>query len=144
MASETRAPRRSRNLKKKFVLLRWCDRLRVPRTASMRSLEAAGRVKDIEFPNNSTTEHVRELLLNSFGNHLNAADVDRLHFYKTVASSNLLDLAGTAEEMHGQRLKTTFQNRSKVFMRLLLDSNGSVTAPQVDSGDAIVDTGIVS
>ncbi|KAK2549214.1 hypothetical protein P5673_030441 [Acropora cervicornis] len=42
--------------------------------------------------------------------------------------------------MHGQRLKTTFQNRSKVFMRLLLDSNGSVTAPQVDSGDAIVDT----
>ncbi|KAK2566142.1 hypothetical protein P5673_009589 [Acropora cervicornis] len=108
--------------------------------ASMRSLEAAGRVKDIEFPNNSTTEHVRELLLNSFGNHLNAADVDRLHFYKTVASSNLLDLAGRAEEMHWQRLKTTFQNRSKVFMRLLLDSNGSVIAPQVDSGDAIVDT----
>ena len=45
--------------------------------ASMRSLEAAGRVKDIEFRNNSTTEHVRELLLNSFRNFLNAADVDR-------------------------------------------------------------------
>ena len=45
--------------------------------ASMRSLEAVGRVKDIEFPNNSTTAHVRESLLNSFGNYLNAADADR-------------------------------------------------------------------
>ena len=72
-----RAHHDDQEIRKKIVLPRWCDRLTVPRKASMRSLEAAGRVKDIEFPNNSTTEHVRELLLNSFGNYLNAADVDR-------------------------------------------------------------------
>ena len=44
----------------------------------------------------------------------------RLHYSDIEVSSNILDLAGTAEEMHGQRLKTIFQNRSKAFMRLSL------------------------
>lgn len=57
---------RSRNIKRTFVLLRNEDELRVPRASTLKILNDSGRVKDVEFSNNATSQHICELLSNSF------------------------------------------------------------------------------
>ena len=68
---------RSRNVKRTFVLLREDDRTRVPNSSTVRSLEQSGRVKELEFTNNATSEHISELLVNAFGNFLNNSNLNR-------------------------------------------------------------------
>ena len=68
---------RSRNVKRTFVLLREDDITRVPNSATIRSLEQSGRVKELEFTNNASSEHISELLMNAFGNFLNNSNLNR-------------------------------------------------------------------
>lgn len=73
---DSRKPR-SRNLSRTFVLLRSEDSDgRVPRPAMMKTLKASGRVKEIEFGNNATSEHVTVLVLHAFGQ-LNDSNMSR-------------------------------------------------------------------
>lgn len=73
---DSRKPR-SRNLSRTFVLLRSEDSDgRVPRPATMKTLETSGRVKEIEFGNNATSEHVTVLVLHAFGQ-LNDSNMSR-------------------------------------------------------------------
>lgn len=58
-------------------MLRWCDPLRIPRTQLTRALESTGRIREVDFPNNATSQHICEILVNSFGNHLNAHETTR-------------------------------------------------------------------
>ena len=58
--------RRARTMKRTFILLRWADRLRVPRAADFASLESGGRVKEITFSNNSTIGHIADMLKLNF------------------------------------------------------------------------------
>ena len=58
--------RRARTMKRTFILLRWADRLRVPRAADFASLESGGRVKEITFNNNSTMVHIVDMLKHNF------------------------------------------------------------------------------
>ncbi|KAJ7394666.1 hypothetical protein OS493_000487 [Desmophyllum pertusum] len=115
-------------MKRTFVLLRWCDPLRVPRAPEMRSLQATGRVREIEFPNNVTSETVKEMLLNKFSNHLNADEASRLLFYKGVGTSNLLTHAGTMNDMCGQAMRR-YRSTSKVYMRISPDGDNSGNSP---------------
>ena len=61
-----RRPRRTRNLKRVFVLLRSGEDLRVPRAADLRVMAASGRVKELEFSRNHSCDTIKELLYNSF------------------------------------------------------------------------------
>ena len=65
-AQARQARRRTRTLKRVFVLLRSEDELRVPRPAQLRALDACGRVKELEFASNHTCQHIKELLTNAF------------------------------------------------------------------------------
>ena len=69
--------RRSRSVKRTFVLLRFCDFLRVPRSNVVRALESSGRIKEIEFNNNSTSAAIEDTLLNNFRDHLRREDLNR-------------------------------------------------------------------
>lgn len=78
MANNGRKKTRTRDIEKVFVLLRSEDAQdRVPSAGVWRTLEAAGRIQSMSFQNNATTQHVVELLLNSFANHLNPQNVNR-------------------------------------------------------------------
>ena len=71
------ATRRSRTLQRKFVLLRFCDSLRVPRANVLRTLESSGRIKDISFSNDATAAHIQDTLLHNFSNHLTRENISR-------------------------------------------------------------------
>ena len=70
-------PTRSRNLTRKFVLLRWVDPLRVPPARAIDALERSGRVKEVVFANNSTNAHMTELLVHAFRQQLAVGDLPR-------------------------------------------------------------------
>ena len=73
---DARKPR-ARNLSRTFVLLRSEDSNgRVPRPAALKTLEASGRIKEIEFSNNATSQHVTELIVNAFSQ-LNESNMSR-------------------------------------------------------------------
>ena len=77
-ALSTSGTKRSRNMKRSFrVLLRFCDLLRVPRPNIQRVLESTGRVKELEFPNNSSTANLQDIVLTAFSQHLNTRQVSR-------------------------------------------------------------------
>ena len=77
-ALSTSGTKRSRNMKRSFrVLLRFCDLLRVPRPNIQRVLESTGRVKELEFPNNSSTANLQDIVLTAFSQHLNRRQVSR-------------------------------------------------------------------
>ena len=65
------------SFKRSFVLLRFCDLLRVPRPNIQRVLESTGRVKELEFPNNSTTANLQDIVLTAFSQHLNRRQASR-------------------------------------------------------------------
>ena len=69
--------RRSRSMKRSFILLRYCDQLKVPRPNIQRVLESSGRVTQLEFPNNSSTANLQEIVLNGFRQHLNSREASR-------------------------------------------------------------------
>jgi len=73
----SRSTSRSRNLKRKFILLRWVDPFKVPSNRTSDVLERSGRIKEVVFSNNSTNEHVSELVLHAFQQHLVADDIPR-------------------------------------------------------------------
>ena len=68
---------RSRNVKRTFVLLREGDVTWDPNSATIRSLEQSRRVKELEFTNNASSEHISELVMNAFGNFINTSNVSR-------------------------------------------------------------------
>lgn len=57
---------RMRLVARTFVLLRDEDLLRVPTAAVRRTLEDAGRVREVQFANNCTNQYMQELLANRF------------------------------------------------------------------------------
>ena len=57
---------RMRSVSRTFVLLRDEDPLRVPTPVTRRMLEDAGRIREVQFANNCTNQHLEELLANSF------------------------------------------------------------------------------
>ena len=63
-----RRPRRTRNLKRVFVLLRSGEELRVPRAADLRVMAASGRVKELEFSRNHSCETIKELCTTASNN----------------------------------------------------------------------------
>ena len=71
---------RSRNVKRTVVLLRDDDELRVPERQRLKNLQDSDRIKEIEFSNNATSQHISEILLNSFANFLTQADLPRWGF----------------------------------------------------------------
>lgn len=71
---------RARNVKRTVVLLRNNDELRVPGKQKLKNLQDSGRIKEIDFSNNATSEHIGEILLNSFANFLTQADLRRWDF----------------------------------------------------------------
>ena len=65
-------------MKRSFrVLLRFCDLLRVPRPNIQRVLKSTGRVKELEFPKNSSTANLQDIVLTAFSQHLNRRQVSR-------------------------------------------------------------------
>ena len=76
-AMSTSGTRWSRNMKRSFVLLRFCDLLRVPRPNIQRVLKSTGRVKELEFPNNSSTANYQDIVLTAFSQHLNRRQASR-------------------------------------------------------------------
>lgn len=69
---------RTRNVGKDFILLRTEDTSkRKPSKGALVALEACGRVKRIQFSNNATSDHVAEILLEKFPNHINRGNIDR-------------------------------------------------------------------
>ena len=77
-ALSTSGTKRSRNMKRSFrVLLRFCDLLRVPRPNIQRVLKSTGRVKELEFPNNSSTANLQDIVLTAFSQHLNRRQVSK-------------------------------------------------------------------
>ena len=77
MSPNNDAAKRSRSMKRCFVLLRFCDILKVPRPNVQRVLESSGHCKELEFLNNSTTSAIQELLTAAFQPHLNRDDASR-------------------------------------------------------------------
>ena len=69
--------RRSRTMKRTFIFLRSDDTLEVPKATELHALESSGRIKEIEFTNNSTSQAIGEMLVNSFSNKLRASDLPR-------------------------------------------------------------------
>lgn len=69
--------RRTRSMKRTFVLLRFCDSLRVPRPNIARTIESSGRSIDLEFANNATTATIQDMLVHKLQPHLNRADASR-------------------------------------------------------------------
>ena len=69
MSTNNKATKRSRSMKR-FVLLRFCDRLKVPSPNVQRVLESSGHSKELEFLNNSTNLAIQELLTAAFQPHL--------------------------------------------------------------------------
>ena len=62
---DARKPR-TRNLSRTFVLLRSEDSNgRIPRAATLQTLKASGQIKEIEFSNNATSQHITELIMNA-------------------------------------------------------------------------------
>ena len=77
MSTNNETSMRSRAMKRCFVLLRFCDTLKVPRQNVQRVLESSGRSKELEFLNNSTTSAIQELLTAAFQPHLNRDEASR-------------------------------------------------------------------
>ena len=77
-ALSTSGTRRSRNMKRSFrVLQRFCDLLRVPRPSIQRVVKSTGRVKALEFPNNSSTANLQDIVLTAFSQRLNRRQVSK-------------------------------------------------------------------
>ena len=53
-------------MKRSFILLRREDNMRAPRPTLLRTLQSCGRVRELNFANNSTRGVIQELLWNSF------------------------------------------------------------------------------
>ena len=66
---------RSRTMKRTFILLRADYPLSVPKVPELHALESSGRIKEIEFTNNSTSQAIGEMLINSFPNKLRTSDL---------------------------------------------------------------------
>lgn len=64
-------------MKRVFVLLRFCDRLKAPRQNIYRVLESSGRVQELEFSNSATTQSIQDMLVHSFRQQLDRADTSR-------------------------------------------------------------------
>lgn len=77
MSGQDSSRRRARNVKRTVVLLRNDDDLRVPEKQKLKTLQDSGRIKEIEFCNNATSESIGEILLNSFSNFLTPAELPR-------------------------------------------------------------------
>lgn len=71
---------RSRNVKRTIVLLSDDDELRVPERQRLKNLQDSGRIKEIEFSNNATSQHIGEILVNLLANFLTQADLPRWGF----------------------------------------------------------------
>lgn len=68
---------RKRNLTRTFVLLRPEDEVAVPRDSEFRILEGSGRIKEVEFTNNATSQQIGEVLITAFPNMLKNSDLPR-------------------------------------------------------------------
>ena len=77
MSGQEFSRRRARNLKRTVVLLRNDDDLRVPEKQKLKTLQDSGRIKEIEFSNNATSQSIDEILVNSFSNFLTPAELPR-------------------------------------------------------------------
>ena len=77
MSTNNEATKRSRSMKRSFVLLRFCDALKVPRPNVQRVLEGSGHCKELEFLNNYTASAIQELLSAAFQPHLKRDEVSR-------------------------------------------------------------------
>ena len=77
MSGQDSSRRRARNVKRTVVLLRNGDDLRVPEKQKLKTLQDSGRIKEIEFSNNATSESIGEILMNSFSNFLTPAELPR-------------------------------------------------------------------
>ena len=74
--SDIRKPR-AKQLSRTCILLRLEDSNgRVPRPATLKTLEASRRIKEIEFSNNATAQHKMELVVNGFSQ-LNESNISR-------------------------------------------------------------------
>lgn len=92
MSGQDSSRRRARNVKRTVVLLRNDDDLRVPEKQKLKTLQDSGRIKEIEFSNNATSESIGEILMNSFSNFLTPAELPRwdykIHKYNCVFYQN--------------------------------------------------------
>ena len=86
---------RSRNITRKFILLRCVDPLRVPSARNMEALERSGRIKEVIFSNNSSTVAITELLQHAFGQLLTAGD-----FLRLVSFSHEDDILRRCEDVY--------------------------------------------
>ena len=77
MLFRSEAAKRLRSMKCCFVLLRFCDALKVPRPNVQRVLKGSGRCKELEFLNNSNALAIQELLSATFQPHLNRDEASR-------------------------------------------------------------------
>ena len=64
-------------LKRTFILLREDDHLRAPKPNTLKNLKDSGRVKDLDFSNNATSQHVREIIQNNFSTFLSNDNISR-------------------------------------------------------------------
>ena len=76
MLTNNEAAKRSRSMKC-FLLLRFCDALKVPRPNVQRVLKGSGHCKELEFLNNSNALAIQELLSATFQPHLNRDEASR-------------------------------------------------------------------
>ena len=77
MSDGSNPSKRTRPLKRTFIFLRFSDQLMVPRDNIYRALQTSGRVKEIEFFNNSATSSIQEMIWNTFRDHLNQDELSR-------------------------------------------------------------------
>lgn len=77
MSDGSNPSKRTRPLKRTFILLRVCDQLMVPRDNICRALQSSGRVKEIEFFNNSATSSIHEMIWNTFRDNVNQDELAR-------------------------------------------------------------------
>lgn len=77
MSDGSNPSKRTRPLKRTFILLRVCDQLMVPRDNIYRALQSSGRVKEIEFFNNSATSSIHEMIWNTFQDNVNQDELAR-------------------------------------------------------------------
>ena len=81
MSTDNEFTRRSRTMKHCFMLLRFCDTLKVPRLNVQRALESSGRCKEVEFLNKSTTSAIQELLSAAFQPFVNRNEAPRYEYF---------------------------------------------------------------
>ncbi|XP_031555741.1 uncharacterized protein LOC116292539 [Actinia tenebrosa] len=112
--------RNNRALKRKFVVLRARDMrfCAVPRRSRMSDLNNAGRVQDIHFTQNDSSEAMLALIIATFPFLRMESNLPaRLEFFKSIDRGNDREMVFEGEVPNGYNLKNAFKT-GKVFIHL--------------------------